>query len=204
MSPSGRLRPASCRADRACAGHRRRRSRLSRVRLVPAAHVRRLGARVGSDDGGRGVRARLWATACRGAVRARRIRARRDYVVTPVVGVVSPRARRRRDPGRHLQHRLPGPRRAPVADGRRRRGVQRPHRRRERRVRRRQRDRLSVRVGDHDARDRRARRDRARDARRRCVPRTCISSCRTSAPAPWSRRSSRWPPRRDRCRSRPC
>ena len=26
-------------------------------------------------------------------------------------------------------------------------------------------------------------------------------SCRTSAPAPWSRRSSRWPPRRDRCRS---
>jgi formate hydrogenlyase subunit 3/multisubunit Na+/H+ antiporter MnhD subunit len=38
---------------------------------------------------------------------------------------------------------------------------------------------------------------------RLCAPRTCISSCRTSARAPWLRRSSRWPPRRDRCRFRP-
>ena len=112
-----------------------------------------------------------------------------DYVVTPLSAWFLVVLGARGDSGRPLQHRLPGPCHPPVSDGRRRRGVQRPHRRRERGVHRQHRGRLSVRLGDDDARDRRARRDRARDADDPACRVLVSRSCRTSARAPWSRRS---------------
>ena len=83
----------------------------------------------------------------------------------PTLGVVPARSRAPGHPDRRLQRGLPRPRRARPTLGVRGRGLQRPGGRGRAGLRRQRRDRLPVRVGADDARERGARDDGARAAR---------------------------------------